>query len=177
MNINQLSWALLHTRPYPRSLERLNSALLKSKVVSSLFLLLSPLMMLNGTVSWSLQPRRLLTFTSPISPSLSVSLRPSKAPLLVHSSITWVRKLSSMHSWIAYALLCRPSTRGLAEVPCEDKGLQIGKCSYLQCIGPHPLVPPGQAACSRHPPQCNAYVSSLKSLPISSQLSHHPSPG
>ena len=104
MNINQHYWATLLSRALchgtlpSRSLRRPKYALLKSKVGSLLYTLLAVLRTLNSTISWSLHARLSLIFTFPTSPSLLVRTRSSIAPLLVGSSITWRRKLSSTHS-------------------------------------------------------------------------------
>ena len=52
----------------------------------------------NSTISWSLSPRPPPTTTSPTSPSQLVNSRASKAPPLVGSLTSCIRKLSSTHS-------------------------------------------------------------------------------
>ena len=103
-NINHLSWASLPSRPLSheslpsRSLRRAKSALLKSSVVSLLFPPFLPLRILNSTIAWPLQLRLPLVFIAPVNPSLLMSMRYSKAPLLISYSITWRRKFSPVHS-------------------------------------------------------------------------------
>ena len=73
----------------------------ESRVVIMLYALLPPLSILNSMISWSLQARWPLTFTSSRSHSLFVSVRSSRAPLRVVSLVAFVWKLSWM--------LCRNS--------------------------------------------------------------------
>ena len=58
-----------------RSLNRPQSALLKSKAVMLFFVLLPPLRILNSTIPRSLQSKLPLTFTSPTHSSLFVNTR------------------------------------------------------------------------------------------------------
>ena len=57
---------------------------------------LPPCRILSSTISWSLQPSLLPTFPSSTSPSLFVNTRSTRAPFLVGSSTTCIRKLLSM---------------------------------------------------------------------------------
>ena len=129
MNTDQLSWAPLPSRAIShgilpsRSLRRPKSALLKSRVASLLRTRLAALRIVNPTVLWSLQPRLRLTFTFPTSPSLLVRTRSSIAPLLVGSSVTWQRKLSSTHSWI-------PATSWIACVDYNIIHIHTHICIY-----------------------------------------------
>ena len=120
LDINHLSWTplpskvLSHRTPPKRPLMRPKSALLKSRVVSLLFTLLSALRILNSTISWPLQPRLPLIFTYATSRSLWVSMRSRRAPVLIGFSVTLRRKLSMVHSrnlLDSYAQLCCPSSR------------------------------------------------------------------
>ena len=71
-----------------RSLKKLTSALLKSRVV--LFALLPSLSSLSSTSSRSLQPRLPLTCTPPTSSPSFVRRSPSRAPFLAGCSVTCV---------------------------------------------------------------------------------------
>lgn len=79
---SQLSWipllsmAIIHGNLPSRSLKRLKSALLKSRVVVLLFALLPPFKILNSTILWSRQPRLPPTLISPTSSSLFVASGP-----------------------------------------------------------------------------------------------------
>ncbi|KAK4829569.1 hypothetical protein QYF61_005238 [Mycteria americana] len=53
--------------------------------------------MMNSTKASSLQPRLSPVLTSPLSSSELVSNRSSNTSPLVGLSVTWIRKLSSMH--------------------------------------------------------------------------------
>lgn len=80
--------------------------LLKTRVVVLPFALFPPLRILISTISWLLQSRLLLTFTSLTSSSFFVSTKSRRVPLLVSSSITCVRNWSSMDSRNNLNCLC-----------------------------------------------------------------------
>lgn len=87
LNIKNISWvplsstALSH-RIFVLCLRR-PKALLTSRVVSLIFTLLLPLRILSSTISWSLQSRMTLTFTSPVCLSFFHKYEASyKRPLL-----------------------------------------------------------------------------------------------
>ena len=112
MNTIQLSWATLLSRALShwtlpsRHLKRPKSAILKCGAVSFLFTLSLSLRIQNSTVTWSLQQRLSLTFISSTSPSLVVTMRSRNEPLLLGSSVTWRRKLLSMHTRNLLDCLC-----------------------------------------------------------------------
>ena len=97
LNMSHISWAPLPFRALSngtllsRSLKGLESALLKSRVVSLLHTLLAALRILNSIISWPLQPRLPLSFTFPTSPSLLVGTKPSITPLLLGSALVFWR--------------------------------------------------------------------------------------
>ena len=104
---------------------RLKAALLKSWVVIQLFALFLHLGILNSTMSWSLQPRLPLTFTSLTSSSFFVRIGSSRACALCGSLITCVRRWSLMHFQKLHGLLVSccvvpPVDTGVAKVPNED---------------------------------------------------------
>lgn len=68
--------------------------------------LLSPLKVLNSTISWSAQPGLHPAFTSPPSSSSFVSIRSIRVISLLSSSVTSVRKLTPMSSINFLACLC-----------------------------------------------------------------------
>ena len=141
LNINHLSWAPLPSRSslcgifLSRSLKSPKYALLTSRVMNLIFTLLLAFWILDSTISWALKSRLPVTIISATSHS-SVSMRCSRTPLLLGSSITWRKKLSPMHpttSCTAYALLNCSSS--MAEVHQEDRGLWIWGCSNLSVEG------------------------------------------
>ncbi|KAK4815292.1 hypothetical protein QYF61_026197 [Mycteria americana] len=79
--------ALSHGTRLSRPLKRPKSALLESRVMSSLCILLGALRILNSTLLWALQPRLPLSVTFLASPSLLVRTRSSIVPLLLEKEV------------------------------------------------------------------------------------------
>lgn len=111
------------------------------------------LTIMNSTISQSLQLRLPLSFVFSTSSSLSVRTRSGTAPLLVGSSVTWRRKLSSVYSrrlldcpavwllqWTLVWLKSPMRTRS-----CDPEA------ALTDSRGPHPLGLPGWVACSQTP--------------------------
>lgn len=107
------------------------------------FALLSPLRILNFTISWSLQSRQPLILTSSGSLPFFVTVRSNRAPLPAVSSITWVWMFSSMLSRNLQGCALPPADIGMVTVCCEDQNQRMGGCER-----PHRLVFPDQR---RHP--------------------------
>ena len=146
LNSNQLSWTPLLSRaltrgiPPSRSLKRPKLTLLKSKIMILLTALLLLCRILNSTISWSLQPRLPLTFTSSTSPSLFISTRSSITSLLVGSSTTCVKKLSSMLcrnllDCVCLAVWSFQQISGWLKSPYENQGLWLWGYFHLPVEG------------------------------------------
>ena len=92
----------------------------------------------SSTIPWPLQTRFTWTFKFSTSPSLPVSMRCSRAPLLFGFSKAWwtnCQLCSPGISWILYALLCRPCSRYWSEKgPQRGQGPETSG-SYLSALG------------------------------------------
>jgi len=80
------------------SLKSWKFALLKFRVLTMLFVIPISLSSISSTSAWSLQPRLPPILTSPTSSLALVTTRSSIASPRVGVLITWLKKLSSMHS-------------------------------------------------------------------------------
>ena len=170
MNINQLSWApfssraLSHGTLPSRFLKRPKSALLKSRAVSLLVILLPAPRILNSTISWSLKPRLPLTFTSLMSPSFLVSKRSSRPTLLFGSSNHMEKEVIISAIQDPPRLLtsyCCPFSRYHSDgSPPHGPGPVNMRLVLSVCRWTDSLIP-GQVVSSRHPQACHLYLSSL----------------
>lgn len=139
------------------------------------FVFCPPFRLLSSSVPpLSLQPRFPLRFTFPTSPSLLMSMRSSRAPLLFGSSMAWsgcYHLCSPGMSWMAYGLLCCPcSTHQSKKGPQRGHGPDNMRIPSVS-IGHLPLALPDQEARNRH---CWA---PLLAISICSDLVALPSPG
>lgn len=131
----------------------LSSISLKSPKLGSCFL---PFVLLSG--SWTLhchghcRPRLPSTITSSKNPSLLGNMVSVRVPLLVISSVAFIRKNISL---IACTLLrCFFGSYSISSTgpqPANTRLLQDG------CRRPYPSVLPRQVAYSRQPLQCHPY--------------------
>ena len=121
------SRALAHGIPPSSSLKRPELALLRSKDLILLMVLIPPPKILNSIISWSLQPSLPPTFTFSTSSSLFFSTRSSRAPLLARSSTTCISKLSLTLCRNLQDCMCLvfPADVRVIEVPHENQGLWL----------------------------------------------------
>ena len=134
-----------------------------------------PFGLLSTTIPWPLQPRFSLIFTFPTSPSLLVSMRCSRAPLLFGSSMAWSRSCQLCSPgifWMVRALLCCPCSRHWSEKGTkQEQGPDSTRLPSV-CRGHLPLALPDQEARNRHcwsPLFATSICSDLAALPTPSR--------